>query len=106
NFGRKVVSMDFDRTAAQWSVTVLVESTGETETWTANVLVGACGYYNYDKGYRPAFPGEDDFRGQIVHPQHWPEDLDYTGKKVVVIGSGATAITLIPSMAPTAGHVT
>ncbi|MDF2893805.1 MAG: FAD-containing monooxygenase EthA [Rhodococcus erythropolis] len=106
NFGRKVVSMDFDRTAAQWTVTVLVEATGETETWTANVLVGACGYYNYDKGYRPAFPGEDDFRGQIVHPQHWPEDLDYTGKKVVVIGSGATAITLIPSMAPTAGHVT
>ncbi len=106
NFGRKVVAMDFDRATAQWSVTVLVEATGETETWTANVLVGACGYYNYDKGYRPAFPGEGDFRGQIVHPQHWPEDLDYTGKKVVVIGSGATAITLIPSMAPTAGHVT
>ena len=56
NFGRKVVAMDFDRATAQWSVTVLVEATGETETWTANVLVGACGYYNYDKGYRPAFP--------------------------------------------------
>ncbi|MDT0488776.1 FAD-containing monooxygenase EthA, partial [Streptomyces sp. DSM 41640] len=65
------------------------------------------GYYNYDEGYSPEFPGEADFKGQIVHPQHWPEDLDYTGKNVVVIGSGATAITLIPSLVSGGvGHVT
>ncbi len=109
NFGRKVVAMDFDRATAQWSVTVLVEATGgdrdvdrerpRRRLWLLQLRQGIP---------PPAFPpGEDDFRGQIVHPQHWPEDLDYTGKKVVVIGSGATAITLIPSMAPpTAGHVT
>ncbi|UGT56036.1 flavin-containing monooxygenase [Nocardia asteroides] len=106
NFGRKVVHLNFDRSRAQWTVEALIEATGETETWTADFVVGASGYYNYDKGYRPEFPGEADFTGQIVHPQHWPEDLDYTGKKVVVIGSGATAITLIPSMADKAAHVT
>jgi len=64
------------------------------------------GYYRYDQGYTPDFPGTEQFRGQIVHPQHWPDDLDYAGKKVVVIGSGATAVTLIPAMAETAAHVT
>lgn len=84
----------------------LNEETGETEHYTASFMVGCTGYYNYDQGYKPDFPGESDFRGQIVHPQHWPEGLDYTGKKVVVIGSGATAITLVPTMAETAAHVT
>jgi cation diffusion facilitator CzcD-associated flavoprotein CzcO len=64
------------------------------------------GYYNYDAGYTPDFPGTDRFRGRIVHPQHWPKDLDYAGKQVVVIGSGATAVTLVPEMAKAAGHVT
>jgi monooxygenase len=65
-----------------------------------------CGYYSYEGGYRPEFPGEDRFQGRIVHPQQWPESLDYDGKRVVVIGSGATAVTLVPAMAERAGHVT
>ena len=64
------------------------------------------GYYNYAGGYRPEFPGEQHFAGRIVHPQQWPEDLDYAGKHVVVIGSGATAVTLVPEMAKQAAHVT
>ncbi|MEO0499673.1 MAG: NAD(P)/FAD-dependent oxidoreductase, partial [Pseudomonadota bacterium] len=64
------------------------------------------GYYDYDQGYRPDFPGEDTYRGRIVHPQHWPEDLDYSDKRVVIIGSGATAVTLVPEMAKRARHVT
>ena len=78
----------------------------ETFELTCSWLFGAAGYYRYDEGFTPAFEGRDRFDGTIVHPQHWPEDLDYAGKKVVVIGSGATAVTLIPSMADTAGHVT
>ena len=66
----------------------------------------ASGYYRYDEGFTPEFPGRERFTGQIVHPQHWPEDLDYRGKRVVIIGSGATAVTLVPAMAETAGHVT
>ena len=64
------------------------------------------GYYRYDEGYTPEFEGTESFRGEIVHPQHWPEDLDYAGKRVVVIGSGATAVTLVPAMAGDAGQVT
>src|SRR5213079_544409 len=63
-------------------------------------------YYRYDEGYTPDFEGTDRFRGEVVHPQHWPEDLDYDGKRVVVIGSGATAVTLVPAMAQRAAHVT
>jgi monooxygenase len=76
------------------------------EEWTADFLLGCTGYYDYDKGYTPEFPQQDRFKGQIIHPQHWPENLDYSGKRVVIIGSGATAITLVPSMADKAGHVT
>ncbi|MEY3985890.1 MAG: hypothetical protein RLZ59_1335 [Pseudomonadota bacterium] len=74
---------------------------------TCSMLFMCSGYYNYDQGYTPDFPGKDSFKGTIVHPQHWPEKLDYQGKKVIVIGSGATAVTLVPAMADTgAGHVT
>ena len=74
---------------------------------TCSFLFACSGYYNYDEGYLPTFEGYDDFEGTIIHPQHWPEDLDYTGKKVVVIGSGATAVTLIPALVNSgAGHVT
>ncbi|MGO1501226.1 MAG: flavin-containing monooxygenase [Marinobacter sp.] len=89
-----------------WRLTAENETIGKTEIYTASFLVGCTGYYNYDQGYKPDFPGEADFKGQIIHPQHWPEDLEYTGKKVVVIGSGATAITLVPTLAEKAGHVT
>ncbi|KAA1421717.1 NAD(P)/FAD-dependent oxidoreductase [Nocardioides humilatus] len=106
-FGRHVTSASWSTEAGRWTVEARVGR--KRETYTARFLVGASGYYNYDEGYRPAFPGEDAFTaagGQIVHPQFWPADLDYTGKRVVVIGSGATAITLIPAMAPDAEHVT
>ena len=73
---------------------------------TCGFLFSCSGYYRYDHGYQPDFAGIDDFAGTVVHPQHWPEDLDYAGKRVVVIGSGATAVTLIPSLADDAEHVT
>lgn len=79
---------------------------GERETLTCRFLHMCAGYYSYEGGYKPDFPGEASFEGQVVHPQKWPEDLDYTGKSVVVIGSGATAVTLVPEMAKAAAHVT
>lgn len=79
---------------------------GKTFQYTCDFLYGCTGYYRYESGYEPEFPGADRFRGQFVHPQHWPADLDYAGKKVVVIGSGATAVTLVPAMSQTAAHVT
>ena len=105
-YGAAVKTADWSSEDACWTVVAENEQTGETDTYTASFLVGCTGYYNYDKGYKPDFPGEKDFKGQLVHPQHWPENLDYTGKNVVVIGSGATAITLVPTMAEKAAHVT
>ncbi|NKZ13092.1 NAD(P)/FAD-dependent oxidoreductase [Mycolicibacterium septicum DSM 44393] len=103
--GHRVLSVDWSDADNRW--TVDVEHNGEAKQITASFLSVCSGYYNYDEGYSPEFPGEADFKGQIVHPQHWPEDLDYTGKNVVVIGSGATAITLIPSLVSGGvGHVT
>lgn len=104
-YGLAVVSAEWSGADKCWTLTARKEATGETVTFTASFLVGCTGYYNYDAGYKPDFPGEADFGGQIVHPQHWPEDLDYTGKRVVVIGSGATAITLVPTMAEKTAHI-
>jgi cation diffusion facilitator CzcD-associated flavoprotein CzcO len=104
HFRHKVLRADFSNRTAQWTVTL--ESDGRQWDVTCDVLFSACGYYDYAGGYTPHFEGQQDFKGAIVHPQAWPEDLDYAGKKVVVIGSGATAVTLIPAMAPTAGHIT
>ena len=106
NYGLKVLSADWSSAEQTWTVTAVREATGDTEIWTCSFLVTATGYYNHDQGYLPDFPGADTFQGTRIHPQHWPEDLDYTGKKVVVIGSGATAVTLIPAMADAAEHVT
>jgi len=106
HYGLKIVAADWSTSQSRWTVTALHEATGETRTYTCNFLISCTGYYNYDAGYQPSFPGADRFTGQTIHPQHWPEDLDYAGKKVVVIGSGATAVTLVPSMADTAAHVT
>ena len=100
----KVLTADFSSETAQWTVTL--ERGGEQFDVTCDILFSAAGYYDYAGGYTPHFEGQEDFGGVIVHPQAWPEDLDYTGKKVVVIGSGATAVTLIPAMADTAGHIT
>ena len=105
-FGRKVVAADWSSATGEWTVEALDEASGTSERWTCRFLIAGTGYYNYDNGYRPDFPGEQDFEGTIVHPQHWPDDLDYAGKRVLVIGSGATAVTLVPAMAETAAHVT
>ena len=104
-YRHRVVAASWDSDTDLW--TVEVEHDGETVTYTTNFLWACGGYYDYDRGFTPDFAGQEDFRGTVVHPQHWPEDLDYTGKKVVVIGSGATAVTLVPAMANAgAGHVT
>ncbi len=100
----KVIRADFSRDTALWTVTL--ERDGTQWDVTADWLFGATGYYDYESGYTPHFEGQEDFEGTIVHPQLWPEDLDYTGKDVVVIGSGATAVTLIPAMAGDVGHIT
>jgi len=105
-YGRKVLRADWSSPDARWTVEVEELATGEIQIWTCAFLATCTGYYNYDAGYLPEFPGSADFRGTLVHPQFWPDDLDYTGKEVVVIGSGATAVTVVPAMAPTAGHVT
>ena len=105
-FHHKVVRAEWFTDEARWSVTAERTDTGETVELTCSFLFGATGYYRYDEGYLPQFEGTERFRGEIVHPQHWPEDLDYYGKRVVVIGSGATAVTLVPAMAQRAVHVT
>ena len=94
---------------ARWTVEAdrnVGEGATETVAFTCNFLFVCSGYYRYEAGYTPEFAGAADFAGRIVHPQKWPEDIDYAGKRVVVIGSGATAVTLVPELAKTAGHVT
>ncbi|GID93235.1 flavin-containing monooxygenase [Amorphoplanes digitatis] len=98
-FGARVERADWSD--GRWTVRL----TGG-ETLTCGFLYACAGYYDYAGGYQPDFPGLADFAGRFVHPQAWPEDLDYSGKQVVVIGSGATAVTIVPAMAATAGHVT
>ena len=105
-FGHQIASAEWSTEHAQWTVNGQRRDTGEAVTFTCGYLFMCSGYYSYKGGYTPEFAGVDHFNGQIVHPQAWPEDLDYTGKRVVVIGSGATAMTLIPAMADTAAHVT
>jgi monooxygenase len=105
-FQHKVLAAAWSSGDACWTVDVERADTGELVQFSANWLFCASGYYRYDQGYTPEFTGRDRFRGQVVHPQHWPEDLDYSGKKVVIIGSGATAVTLVPAMAGRADHVT
>jgi cation diffusion facilitator CzcD-associated flavoprotein CzcO len=104
-FGNKVKAASWDSATARWTVTA-AQKDGATREFTCNFLYMCSGYYSYEQGYKPEWPGEADFRGQVIQPQFWPEHLDYRGKKVVIIGSGATAVTLVPAMAETAGHVT
>ena len=103
-FRHRVVSADWDTDEALW--TLRVETAEGERTLTCRWLFGATGYYDYEAGHAPRFEGQEEFAGTIVHPQHWPDDLDYGAKRVVVIGSGATAVTLVPEMAKTAAHVT
>jgi len=103
-FRHKVVGAEWSTADRRWTVHARHDDTDVT--LTCSFLFVCSGYYRYDQGYTPDLPGVANFAGPVVHPQHWPEDLDYTGKRVVVIGSGATAVTLVPSMAETAAHVT
>ena len=104
-YDHRVVAADWSDADNRWTVTV--DRDGEEEKITCSFLFACSGYYNYDEGYSPTFAGAEDFAGTIVHPQHWTRGLDYQGKKIVVIGSGATAVTLIPALIKNgAGHVT
>jgi monooxygenase len=105
-FHHRVVSADWSSEDARWTVGVERTDTGETSELTCSFLFLCGGYYRYDEGYTPDFDGTDRFAGPIVHPQDWTDDVDYDGKRVVVIGSGATAVTLVPAMAERAAHVT
>ena len=105
-YGHKVLSADWSSADACWTVEVALSDLGVTKTFTCKWFFAAAGYYRYDEGFMPPFEGVDRFKGRLIHPQSWPEDLDYSGKRVVIIGSGATAVTLLPAMAEKAAHVT
>ncbi len=105
-FRHRIVRAEWSTADARWHVTAERTDTGERVELTCGFLFSCSGYYRYDHGHEPDFPGTDRFEGTLVHPQQWPEDLDYAGKRVVVIGSGATAITLVPALARDAAHVT
>ena len=103
-FNRRVVRASWSSTKGLWTLDV---ASGETrERWTCQFLMMCAGYYSYRGGHTPDFQGREHFQGPIIHPQDWPDDLDYSGKRVVIVGSGATAVTLLPAMAPDAEHVT
>jgi monooxygenase len=109
HYQRKVTHASWDSATSLWTVSYSQGPDATPQKLTCNFLYMCSGYYNYAKGHRPTFAGEADFKGQIIHPQFWPDSLDYSGKKVVVIGSGATAVTLVPAMTSGAGaaaHVT
>jgi len=103
--GQRVVRAEWSTPDARWTLDV-ERSDGERRRLTCGFLHFCTGYYRYDEGYTPEFAGIGRFGGRLVHPQHWPEDLDHTGKRVVIVGSGATAVTLVPALAPDAEHVT
>lgn len=105
-FGHLVTSAEWSSDEARWTITATRKESNETVRYSCNFLFMCSGYYSYKSGYTPELPGLTDFAGQVIHPQQWPEDLDYAGKRVLVIGSGATAMTLVPAMAKDAAHVT
>lgn len=105
-YGRRVVAAAWSSADARWTVDVEDVATGAREQLTCSFLLGCTGYYRYDEGYTPEFRGRERFQGTIVHPQHWPDELDCRGRRVVVIGSGATAVTLVPALAEQGAHVT
>jgi monooxygenase len=104
-YGKRVKRARWSSATARWQVEVEDAHSGEVSHFTCAFLLMCAGYYDYEQGYTPEFEGTERFRGRIVHPQHWPTDLDYEGKRVVVIGSGATAVTLVPELAKRAAHV-
>jgi monooxygenase len=106
SFGLKCLSAHWSSTEGCWEVRVLHEASGEARNMRCRFLISATGFYNFDRGYSPEFAGIDNYRGQLIHPQHWPEHFSCAGKRVVVIGSGATAVTLVPALARDASKVT
>lgn len=104
-FGHKVIGAVWSSEKAYWTLEVSLAEGEEKREIRTRFLYMCSGYYNYQEAYRPTFAGEEDYKGKIVIPQFWPEELDYTGKKVIVVGSGATAVTLVPTMAGTAAEV-
>lgn len=104
-FDTRVVRAEWNGETARWTVEAEIGETRERKRFSANFLILCSGYYRYERGYMPDFPGMESFEGDIIHPQLWDESYDYSGKRVVIIGSGATAVTLVPAMAQTAGHV-
>lgn len=105
-FRHKVERARWSSRDARWTVEARDTASGQAVVFTCNFLLMCVGYYDYDEGYTPDFPGRERFRGRIVHPQRWTSDIDYDQKRVVVIGSGATAVTLVPALAERAAHVT
>jgi cation diffusion facilitator CzcD-associated flavoprotein CzcO len=105
-FSHRVERAEWSSPEARWTVHATRQDTGEAVQLTCGFLFMCTGYYRYDEGYTPQFDGSESFAGQIVHPQHWGQDVDHAGKRVVVIGSGATAVTLVPALAEAAEHVT
>jgi cation diffusion facilitator CzcD-associated flavoprotein CzcO len=108
-FRHKVLGAAWSSQTGRWTVDAVrrdAQGREEPVQFTTGFLFSCAGYYRYDQGFTPEFAGRDRFKGTIIHPQHWPENFDYTGKRIVIIGSGATAVTLVPSMAKTAAHVT
>lgn len=105
-FGHGVTQAQWSSDTQRWTVTIEISGSDEVRQFTCSFLWMCSGYYDHAAGFQPDWPGQENFKGPIVHPQTWPDNLDYAGKKVVVIGSGATAATLIPAMAETAAHVT
>jgi cation diffusion facilitator CzcD-associated flavoprotein CzcO len=106
HFRHRAIAARWSTADARWTVDVECGDTGETLEFTCSFLFMCSGYYRYDEGYKPHFDGAEEFTGRIVHPQDWTDDIEYADKRVVVIGSGATAVTLVPALARTAKHVT
>ena len=105
-YQHKVLKADWDSKQSIWNVSIEKTDTSEIIEYSTNFLYMCSGYYRYDQGYTPEFPGKENYKGEIIHPQLWSEDIDYKNKNIVVIGSGATAVTLIPNMTDDAKHVT
>lgn len=105
-YSLKIIHANWDSAKQLWTLEAINETDESRQQFTCQYLIPCTGYYNYDQGYRPSFKAEEQFKGDILHPQQWPKDYDYTDKKIVVIGSGATAVTIVPAMADKAAHVT
>lgn len=105
-YNHKVANSNWSTEKAKWEIDIAVPGESQMKKYTCNFLFACSGYYSYDAGYTPDFEGKDDYKGTFIHPQAWPEELDYTDQKVVVIGSGATAVTIVPEMAKKASKVT